>query len=162
MYGLGEPYNLAIRGEPLKVTGRRRVGAATLGLQRLANRLRMWGPAAVWAAVLFLLSAWPDPRGPSWLALNDKVVHFILFGVLGAALGLGRVWSGSSVPHAFVLAVGALYGAADEWHQTFVPNRVPSMGDWYADVAGVFVGYVLVVFLAGRAGRMPGAEQRTG
>lgn len=114
---------------------------------RLANQLRMWGPAAVWAAVLFLLSAWPNPSGPSWLRVSDKVAHFVLFAVLGAALAVGRRWSGSSVSHFMVLVVGMLYGATDEWHQALVPNRTPALDDWIADVAGVVVGYAVVTYL---------------
>ena len=124
---------------------------------RLANQLRMWGPAAVWAAVLFLLSAWPDPVGPSWLRVSDKAVHFVLFAVLGAALALGRRWSGSTVSHWAVLLVGMLYGATDEWHQAFVPRRTPSLDDWLADLAGVVVGYLVVTYLSRSAAPRAGA-----
>lgn len=131
------------------------------GYKRLANQLRMWGPAALWAAVLFLLSSWQNPVGPSWLTVNDKTAHFVLFGVLGAALAFGRRWSGGRVPHVLVLIVGMLYGALDEWYQSTVPNRVPSLEDWYADVAGVFFGYLLFTFLFARARPRAGAGQRT-
>jgi VanZ family protein len=144
------PCKLAIHVEPLKVPGPA-LAEGPSGYDRLANQLRMWGPAAFWAAVLFLLSAWPDPRGPDWLVLNDKVVHVALFTVLGGALGLGRLWSGIEVPHLLVLAVGALYGATDEWHQALVPRRTPSWGDWYADILGVMLGYALILFLSRRA-----------
>lgn len=117
----------------------------------------MWGPALVWAAVLFLLSSWPNPTGPAWLQVSDKVVHFVLFAVLGGALGLGRQWSGGAVPHWLVIGVGMLYGAMDEWHQALVPNRVPSLADWYADVGGVLFGYLVVTLLAKRVGSMSGA-----
>jgi VanZ family protein len=121
----------------------------------------MWGPAAVWAAVLFLLSAWPNPVGPAWLRVSDKVAHLALFGVLGVALGIGRRWSGLRVPHWVVIFVGMLYGVTDEWHQSMVPRRVPSIEDWYADVTGVVLGYVLVTLFFSRARRVAGAEQRT-
>lgn len=121
----------------------------------------MWGPAAVWAAVLFLLSAWPNPAGPSWLAVSDKVVHLVLFAVLGGALAFGRWWSGAPAPHALIVAVGIGYGALDEWHQAMVPNRTPSVADWYADIAGVLLGYALTTLLVISAGRMSGAGQRT-
>lgn len=117
----------------------------------------MWGPAAVWAAVLFLLSAWPNPAGPSWLVVSDKVVHFVLFGVLGGALAFGRRWSGGRTSHLAAVAVGMLYGASDEWHQAMVPNRVPSMEDWYADAAGVLAGYLLITLILRRVGRRAGA-----
>ena len=43
--------------------------------------------------------------------------------------------------------MGALYGGSDEWHQSFVPGRSPTLGDWVADVAGVVLGYGLVLLL---------------
>ncbi|MEX2465735.1 MAG: VanZ family protein [Gemmatimonadota bacterium] len=127
----------------------------------MVNQLRMWGPAAGWAAVLFLLSSWPNPTAPAWVAVNDKVVHLVLFGVLGCALAAGRSWGRSTVPHWVVIMVGVLYGAADEWYQSTVPNRTPSLADWYADVTGVLLGYLVITFLVKRAGSMSGAVQRT-
>lgn len=39
------------------------------------------------------------------------------------------------------LAIGlaALYGASDEWHQSFVPTRTGSIDDWLADTFGAFL-----------------------
>jgi VanZ family protein len=123
----------------------------------------MWGPAAVWAAVLFLLSAWPDPVGPDWLSLSDKAVHLILYTVLGAALAWGRMRSGAALPHALPLLVGALYGATDELHQRFVRGRTPSFADWCVDLLGVFLGYLLVMAVARLVGGRDDMEtnQRT-
>lgn len=95
------------------------------------------------------------------MMVNDKVAHFILFSVLGGALAVGRSWSGSTVSHWIAIAVGMAYGGLDELYQSTVPNRVPSLADWYADVAGVWVGYLLVTYLVRRTGRMSGASPRT-
>jgi VanZ family protein len=35
-----------------------------------------------------------------------------------------------------------LYGASDEWHQSFVPGRYPAVSDWLADAAGIVIGYM--------------------
>jgi VanZ family protein len=102
-----------------------------------------WGPAVLWAAVLFLLSAQSDPPGTSffdWIPAGDKLAHFALYAVLGAALAYGR-GSGGEVPHAGLIAGGSLYGASDEWHQSFVPGREVSPLDWAADSCGVAAGY---------------------
>ena len=87
------------------------------------------------------------PRVPPWLAAGDKLVHAGLYGVLGAALAYGRSASRPPPPHALVIALGMLYGATDEWHQAFVPLRSPDLGDWVADVVGVFLGYGLGLLL---------------
>ena len=135
------------------MAGRGRCAEPLLDLKkRLVNQLRMWGPAALWVAVLFSLSSWSNPVGPLWLPVNDKAVHFVLFGVLGGALAYGRWWSGSLVRHRFAIAVGIFYGVVDEWYQSTVPNRHPSVLDWYADIAGVLVGYLLITYLLRRRG----------
>lgn len=131
----------------------------------MTDRWRAWAPAVAWAVVLFLLSASPMrlARGGWWSGIDDKVVHLCLYVVLGGALAWARLRGAKGVPHAAMIAAGALYGASDEWHQSFVPNRTPSLGDWVADVAGVLLGYGLIIvaaaWLARRAGEA--AEERT-
>jgi len=112
--------------------------------------LRTWGPSAVWAAVLFLLSAWADAPEPSWFRGSDKVAHFCLYAVLGAALAWAgrRTWE--DPPHVLLVLLGSLYGASDEWHQSFVPGRDSSPWDWTADTVGVLVGYLVFLLLVRR------------
>ena len=116
----------------------------------MANRLLAWGPAAFWAAVLFLLSALPDVPGVSWLPFADKVAHLSLYAVLGGALAWGRERSGRTVPHRLLLMLGALYGVTDELHQGYVPGRMPDPWDWVADVTGLVIGYGICVTLLAR------------
>lgn len=120
--------------------------------------LKAWGPAALWAAVLFGLSEIPGLSRGASLPLDDKVVHFLLYGVLGAALAWGRSWSQSAVPHGILLAAGWAYGALDEWHQSFVPGRTPDTADFLVDVAGVAAGYAVLLFVARRFRSEPVAE----
>ncbi len=115
----------------------------------------MWGPAAVWAAVLFLLSSIPD-TGDIPFGVSDRLVHFGLYSVLGVTLAHARVESRGALAHWFLLLLGVAYGASDEWHQSFVHGRGPEMGDWIADVAGVAVGYVFI-HRVWRAWRMSGS-----
>lgn len=125
----------------------------------MVQALKTWGPAALWAAVLFLFSEIPGLSGGPRIPVDDKVVHFVLYGVLGAALGWGRWMSERPTPHAATLAVGWAYGAVDEWHQSFVPGRSPDPADFLVDVAGVTAGYVVFLFLARRiAGPGRGGE----
>ena len=94
-----------------------------------------------------MLSAWSNPSLPSWLAAYDKLAHFGLYTVFGLALGYGRHHDFSSPHHLLPLAVGAIYGATDEWHQAFVYGRTPGWGDWIADMTGVSFGYFLALFI---------------
>jgi len=43
--------------------------------------------------------------------------------------------------------IGILYGALDEFHQSFIPMRQMSLGDFIADAAGVLAGYFGVRWL---------------
>ena len=80
-------------------------------------------------------------------ALNDKVLHALLYSALGLALAWGRARSSPPPPHYLLLLAGYLYGALDEWHQSFVPGRTPEFGDWVADVVGVTLGYAAGLLL---------------
>lgn len=119
----------------------------------MANRLRAWGPAACWATVLFLLSAWSQPAFPAWLFEYDKFAHAGLYGILGLTLGWARRYDASSPPHLLLIALGGIYGATDEWHQAFVVGRTPGWGDWIADMTGVSIGYFVALFFLLRASR---------
>ena len=106
------------------------------------GRVFGWGPAALWAAVLFLLSElqWSGTDLPTG---SDKLAHGGLYLILGLCLGWGKRSTGSSLPWVMILLIGVGYGALDEWHQNFVPGRDVSVGDWVADGVGVVLGLVL-------------------
>ena len=85
------------------------------------GRVFGWGPAALWAAVLFLLSE-SSGLGIGLPPGADKLVHGGLFLILGLFLAWGRVRTGSGVSELLFLLMGVGYGALDEWHQSFVPG----------------------------------------
>ena len=82
----------------------------------------------------------------NWVPAADKLAHLVVYGILGALLARGRRLQGH-FPHAVLVLVGALYGASDEWHQSFVPGRQVSALDWVADLCGVAAGYWLAYSL---------------
>ena len=101
-----------------------------------------WGPAALWAAVLFLLSEL-EGLGLSAPTGVDKLAHGGLYLIMGLSLAWGKRRTGAGIPGLLLLLMGVAYGALDEWHQNFVPGRYSTVGDWVADSAGVMLGLVL-------------------
>jgi VanZ family protein len=73
----------------------------------------------------------------------DKVMHFLLYAVLGFLLARAmrtpvqrpRPRFGAGALLAAFAAI-ALFAAADEWHQRWVPGRSTDILDWCADLAG--------------------------
>jgi hypothetical protein len=64
---------------------------------------------------------------------SDKVAHFFVYGLLATLLvRLGR----GPRARGLALLATALFGASDEWHQSFVPGRTCELGDWIADTSG--------------------------
>jgi VanZ family protein len=93
--------------------------------------------------LIFTASAMSDPGAPPG-GLSDKAAHVIAYAALGAtlvrALAGGR--PAAMTPHVVAAAamLAALYGASDELHQRFVPERTPELLDLLADAAGGTAG----------------------
>jgi VanZ family protein len=96
-----------------------------------------WIIVITYCGLIFYMSSLPPeavtlPYQPWFL---DKVFHALEFGLLGLlvawALGFERQ---RGMLIAFVFA--CLYALLDEVHQSFVPGRNASLGDWLADAIG--------------------------
>lgn len=115
------------------MTGRRRSGTG--------ETVAWWTAAGLYAAAIFGLSSQSHPLGvDTWPSGADKVAHAALYaglaGVLFKALGRSYPrWTFRRLALASV-ALASLYGASDEWHQSFVPSRDMNAADWLADSVG--------------------------
>lgn len=128
-------------------------------VSRLLNRwLWNWAPALAQMAAIFAgssLSTKPYLLG----GLSDYAGHFIGYTLLGAlairgfARGSWRGVNGRSALQAVVMS--SLYGVTDEFHQSFVPGRSPSVEDWCVDTLGACVGVALVMAAARFVSRGP-------
>ena len=113
-------------------------------------------PLAVAAAIVWLSSRPSYPMGISLPPPWDKLGHFSAFALLAAVLELGFRRNRHDLPlyrrHLLVFALVALFGATDEWHQSFVPGRDCDLFDWMADALGGGFGLALtgLPFLGGR------------
>ncbi len=101
-------------------------------------------PAILCMAFLFRSSATPG-SDIGWLVPPwDKVLHALAYACLAFSLALcfKRKWWETRSMIVFIVSVclSALYGASDEWHQSFVPGRDAGIPDFVADCCGSFVG----------------------
>lgn len=120
-----------------------------------------WLPPAAWMAVIFIFSTdyfssvmtgkillplltffLPNLSGGSLDFLHfgaRKIAHAVEYGILAALLFrmFSRTASPSVVPPALKsLLVVLAYAITDEFHQSFVPSRTPSLWDVGLDTAG--------------------------
>jgi VanZ family protein len=107
--------------------------------------------------VIFALSAQPDPLPflPAGLFTYDKLLHACEYAVLGFLSCRALLAGGLAPTRALLvaLALASLYGASDEIHQLYVPNRTCDVKDWVADTAGAALGVALAAFLRLRGAR---------
>ncbi len=105
-------------------------------------------PAVAYAGLIFWLSHQPNPLPALSASLSDKVLHAVEYAGLAWLLALGLSHLGRLGPRRtvlFAVMLAAAYGATDELHQAFVPNRFADARDWMADAAGALVGGILAV-----------------
>jgi VanZ family protein len=106
------------------------------------RRLTAWLPPLVYMAVIFAVSAQPNPLPEVTARVSDKVLHLVEYSGLAALLVRALTREGWGWRDAMLAAIvmTSLYGASDEYHQAFVPNRSPAVSDWVADSLGALVG----------------------
>jgi len=139
--------------------------------------LKYWLPLLIWLAVIFfastdLMSADHTSRFIVpvllWLkpGMSPKTIWFILvfarkcahvseYAVLALLLWLAlrsipTLRAKMSISFAAGLLACALFAASDEFHQTFVKSRTPSVRDVFLDVAGALVGLLIGASFAQR------------
>lgn len=95
--------------------------------------------------------------------LPDKLLHASAYAILAllAYVALRRSCRMSSrAAGVFAWIVSVVYGVLDEFHQSYVPGRDPSLSDIVADALGAAVAIGLLTLVAARNRR--GADLGTG
>jgi VanZ family protein len=113
-----------------------------IGMLSVVRRAFFWFPPLLYMAAIFHFSSESQPLPALTEHVWDKLLHLTEYA------GLGFLWCRAlrserlGWPAATALAVLAsiIYGASDEWHQSFVPLRDSSIRDWFADALGGSVG----------------------
>jgi len=95
-----------------------------------SKRILKWLPSVVFMLTIFIISSQPSYRLPS-LDWGDKIFkkggHMVGYGLLALSYWYGMGLDKKKQWLAWLLAV--LYAATDEFHQSFVPGRHPSIWD---------------------------------
>ena len=94
---------------------------------------------------------------PELFPHEDKLAHLVLFGLL-AAFWLGSFPTTSTGYRSrevwFAILIATLYGALDEWHQSFVPGRTADPLDLLADGVGALLfAWSLAALMRARLGQ---------
>lgn len=112
--------------------------------------LSAWAPVGLWAGLIYYLSSIPSLSSGLgvWDVFLRKGAHIFEFAVLAGLLI--RAFSRSCVTitkKTLLLTSGLLsflYAASDEFHQSFVPGRGPSVLDVLVDSIGI--GLALFIY----------------
>ncbi len=109
--------------------------------------LLAWLPAAAVALGIIAASSVPSAALPTAPAIPylDKLIHAAVYTLLAAAIarGLGLTTSlGAGQKIVLTVIIAVVFGISDEWHQSFVAGRQPSLGDLFADAFGALLGSV--------------------
>ncbi len=121
------------------------------------SRVSLWGPVALYMALIFWVSSMSSPPAPG--AVNDKLLHFACYGGLAAlilrATAGGRLAGVTRSAALLAWAIATAYGATDEVHQGFVPFRSAE----FADLAADALGAALAVAVLGASGIIARSRQ---
>ncbi len=129
--------------------------------------LRRWGPIGLWVVIISLFSTTAFSAAETgrvlfpilhwlWLGISPaamelihvgvrKGMHVAEFGLLALLWYRGLAWGERHWQVRLALAallLAALVGAADEFHQIFVPGRTPAVTDVGWDSLGATLGLV--------------------
>jgi len=125
--------------------------------EQLFHSVVEWLPAVLWAVVIFRLSATPGSQVPTWLPA--PVGHFAEYALLGACLVIPfqrrPLWQAILI----ATVIASLYGVTDEWHQSFVPGRMPDIADWAVDTAAALAGASLAAWVVARRAKQAAAAR---
>ena len=136
------------------------------------KRIKAWAPAVLWMGVIFAMSAMPgDASGEQsgrlvgliqWAAalllgqekaagISQDMIHLLVrkgahmaeFAVLFGCYDYALEREGTKRSGLTALMLCAIYAATDEWHQSFIADRGPSVVDVGIDTLGAGIAWGL-------------------
>lgn len=88
-----------------------------------------------------LVEAWHEPV--------RKLAHLTEYAILGCLLAASLYLTGIPMKASALsaAAISLVYAVSDEWHQSFVEERGPGVGDVFIDLAGAVLGVAVLLVL---------------
>jgi VanZ family protein len=124
--------------------------------------IKSWLPVIIWAAIIFLFSANPDPytllpevwrtltplprvTSFSLTELIGQTMHFIEYAILAFLLSRALFHHQTTTRKnlLIIILLTMLYALSDEIHQLFVPSRTFQLFDLFIDLLGAITGSLI-------------------
>jgi VanZ family protein len=124
-----------------------------LSLRKYPNFVRFHLPVFLWMALIFALSSVPGSAlAPMEFPFAHPIAHSLLYATL--CFLLYRAFGHQSFSlflRRFRLIAAlvsvAVWGASDEYHQSFTPGRTPEFKDFMIDVSAALVVSILIMII---------------
>lgn len=116
------------------------------------NKIKLlYIPLLVYWMILLTATSLPGNELPK-TGINDKIEHFSAYLVLSLFLAFvlriqkkfKKIRDKSTL---YTLIIVAVYAAADELHQLYIPGRDCQLGDWIADFLAAIIATVAINFI---------------
>lgn len=104
---------------------------------------------------IFYISSIPGSAGGGKFPLIPPIYHFSVFFLFSFFLFFSIKGKKETKPrHAiFALFLSLIYAISDEFHQSFVPMRSPSLEDIFIDLTGISFSILISIFISKKSMR---------
>lgn len=113
--------------------------------------LFVYTPLILYWLILLTATSTPSTALPT-AGIQDKILHFIAYFGLGILINLTLMFQNKydilkKKSSLFTIVFGSIYAALDEIHQYFIPGRFMEFLDFVADLLGLVLAVILILFL---------------
>lgn len=115
----------------------------------LGRKIFFWVLLMVYSVVIFIFSSRPDVGVGQYFYGQDKVMHFMVYGIHGFLCLLtlsDKILSLKFLQYFLALILSISYGIFNEIYQYFIPERQFSFGDILANSLGIAI-FLLLVYI---------------